>query len=78
MLKVKVREGFVCWISFSPITYYVCPQEFNCTIEQYWQHAHQLEILEGDPDALAQVASVDESAVSSAVAAAKTTSKSKN
>jgi hypothetical protein len=73
MLKVKVRDGFVCWISFSPITYYLPGQEFDCTIEQYWQRAHQLDILEGDPDAIAQVASVDESAVSSA----KTTTKSK-
>jgi hypothetical protein len=73
MLKVRVREGFVCWISFSPATVYVAPQEFECTIEQYWKHAHQVEILEGDPEALSQVANVDEFAVSSA----KTTKTSK-
>jgi hypothetical protein len=78
MLKVRVREGFVCWMSFNPMLYYLPGQEFECTLEEYWDHAHQLEIIEGDPYALSAVAAVDEAAVAKATtttASSKTAAK---
>lgn len=75
MLKVRVREGFVCWMSFNPMLYYLPGQEFECTLEDYWGHAHQLEIIEGDPNALSAVAAVDETAVAKATTTTKTTAK---
>jgi hypothetical protein len=73
MLKVKVREGFVCWMSFNPMLYHLPGQEFDISIQDYWGHAHQLEIIEGDPEALRAVAAVDESAVSNAKTTKTTT-----
>lgn len=66
MLRVRVREGFVCWMSFNPMLYYLPGHEFDISVEDYWAHAHQLEIIDGDPYALAAVAAVDESAVATA------------
>ncbi len=73
MLRVKVRAGFVCWMSFDPIRYYLDGEEFDCTVEEYWAHAHQLEIITGDPNALAAIAAIDETAVAATITASKTT-----
>lgn len=73
MLKVRVREGFVCWMSFNPMLYYLPGHEFEISIADYWDHAHQLEIISGDPNALSAIASVDESAVAAATTTTTTT-----
>jgi hypothetical protein len=77
MLRVKVRDGFVCWMSFNPMLYYLPGQEFDISIEDYWGHAHQLEIIDGDPNALSAVAKIDSAAVAKVATVSKTTTTSK-
>jgi hypothetical protein len=77
MLRVKVRDGFVCWMSFNPMLYYLPGQEFDISIEDYWGHAHQLEIIDGDPNALLAVAKIDSAAVAKVATVSKTTTTSK-